>query len=348
MAFKAKAADRVLADIAALATKYRRSEFDVVDNILDPRFFDDLLPELARLRRRGHDYRFFWEVKSNLTPEQIRLLRDAGVHRIQPGIESLSNRILRLMRKGVSALQNVKLLVFSASNDLSVTWNIIYGIPGETEGDYVAMAEMIPSLVHLKPPGLVRLQVHRFSPYFDEPAEHGLRLLGPAPYYQHIHAVIFDRLPALAYVFDHAYEDGHDPEHVVAPLRRALEHWDRAWSPGKHQSLRYERGPGYLRLRDRRPGLTPRDTLLDRLESELYLACRTVATPEAAAEAVNRQNSVDLDTKEVRRLFVELTESRLLLRDGDRFLALALPLTPDADPPVTRAPKWKLSLAPVL
>jgi len=346
MAFKSATAEQVLTDIDALATRYKRTEFDVVDNILDPTFFDHVLPELARRRRDQIDYRFFWEIKANLSAQQVRLLRDAGVQRIQPGIESLSTRILRLMLKGVTALQNVKLLVFAASNDLMVTWNIIYGIPGETEDDYQAMAEMIPSLVHLKPPGLVRLQVQRFSPYFDQPAAHGLRLVGPAPYYRHLYAVDPARLPDLAYAFEHDYLDGHDPERAVAPVRRALEHWDRSWSPGKHHSLRYERGPGFLRLRERRPGFRPRDILLDQVEAELYLACRTVATPAAAVAAVERACQVRLGIDEVRRFLVELSEGRLLLREHDRFLALALPLNPDADPPATPATKWKLSREP--
>jgi ribosomal peptide maturation radical SAM protein 1 len=343
MAFKSAAADQVLADITALAARYKRTEFDVVDNILDPTFFDHVLPELARRRRHELDYRFFWEIKANMSPHQIRLLRDAGVQRIQPGIESLSSRILRLMRKGVTALQNVKLLVFAAGNDLMVTWNIIYGIPGETEDDYLAMADMMPSLVHLKPPGLVRLQVQRFSPYFDESAAYGLRLVGPAHYYRHLYAVDATRLPDLAYAFEHEYVDGHDPERAVAPVRRALEHWDRSWSPGKHHSLRYERGPGYLRLRERRPGFRSRDIVLEHVEAELYLACRTVATPAGAVATVERVCDIQLGIDEVRRFLVELSEARLVLREGDRFLALALPLNPDADPPAAPAPKWKLS-----
>lgn len=343
MKFRSAAAAQVLADITALAARYKRTEFDVVDNILDPGFFDDVLPELARRRRNEFDYRFFWEVKANLSPEQIRLLRNAGVQRIQPGIESLSTRILRLMRKGVTALQNVKLLVFAAENDLMVTWNLIYGIPGETEEDYLAMADMIPSLVHLKPPGLVRLQMQRFSPYFDAPEAHGLRRVGPAPYYRHLYDVDPARLPDLAYAFEHAYADGYDPERAVEPVRRALEHWDRSWSPGKHHSLRYERGPGYLRLRERRSGFRPRDILLDQVEAELYLACRVVATPAAAAAAVKRTCDVELEIDEVRRFLLELSEARLLLREGNHFLALALPLNPDVAPPSSPAPKWKLS-----
>ena len=52
----------------------------------------------------------FYEVKSNLRKEDVRQLREAGVVAIQPGIESLSDEVLRIMRKGVSALQNIQLL----------------------------------------------------------------------------------------------------------------------------------------------------------------------------------------------------------------------------------------------
>jgi ribosomal peptide maturation radical SAM protein 1 len=333
MAFRAKTAEQVMAEIEFLARRHRRVDFDVVDNILDPTFFDSVLPELGRQRKAGHDYRFFFETKSNLVPDQVRQLREAGVHRIQPGIETLSTPLLRSVHKGVTAWQNVRLLVFAARYDLLPTWNIIYGLPHETEEDYAAMADLVPSLVHLKPPGLVRLQIHRFSPYFDEPAANGLRLVGPAAYYRFLHAVPARELAGLAYAFDYEHVDGHDPERAVAPLREAVEAWDRCWTPGRHKSLRYERGPGFLRIRDRRPLLPSRDIFLDDVEADLYLACLGGATPSAAAARLARDRDLELDADEVRSFLVQMADARLMLREGDWFLALALPLTPDADPP---------------
>lgn len=347
MTYRVKPGERVIAQIETLARLHHRTEFDVVDNILDPSFFDDVLPALVDRRRAGYDYRFFYETKANLTPVQVRRLREAGVHRIQPGIESLSTPILRRMAKGVTAIQNVRLLVFAARYDVLVTWNVIYGIPGETAADYAAMAELVPSLMHLKPPGLARLQVQRFSPYFDRPKQYGLRLLGPAGYYRHLYDVPAEDLPGLAYVFEHEYLDGHDPEEAVAPFRRALEEWDRHWTPGSHGSLRYERGPGYLRLRDRRGATPHRDIFLDDIEADLYLACLTGATPAAASALLARERAVSIDAGEVRELLEELTRARLMFREGDWFLALALPLTPDADPPQLLQAAWKLSLSGV-
>jgi ribosomal peptide maturation radical SAM protein 1 len=334
MAFGAKRAARVLDEIEALSRRHRRTEFDVVDNILDMKYFADVLPALAARRRSGCDYRFFYEIKANLTPAQLKALRDAGVHRIQPGIESLSTPILRRMKKGVTALQNIRLLVFAARYEMLPTWNIIYGVPGETDADYAAMAELAPSLAHLKPPALVRLQVHRFSPYFDDPAGHGLRLVGPEAYYPHLYAGASpDELWDLAYAFTFEQLDGHDPEQAVAPLRQAVADWDRAWTPGKARSLRYERGPGFLRIRDRRGGLPNRDIMLDDVEAELYLACLAGTTPAAAVQRLSVAGVSAPEPAEVRAFFEQLAELRLLFCEDDRFLALALPLTPDADPP---------------
>jgi hypothetical protein len=153
-----------------------------------------------------------------------------------------------------------------------------------------------------------------------------------------------DQLAGLAYAFDYEHVDGHDPEAVVAPLRRRLDDWDRYWTPGRHRSLRYERGPGFLRLRDRRPTTAARDVVLDELEADLYLACLTGTTAEAAAAVIARDHEVTIDAAEVRGFFSEMVDARLLFREGDWYLALALPLTPDAEPPDVLGPRWKLSL----
>ena len=44
----------------------------------------------------------------------------AGVRAIQPGIESLSTRILKLMRKGATRLINVRLLKWAAYYGMTV------------------------------------------------------------------------------------------------------------------------------------------------------------------------------------------------------------------------------------
>jgi 2-iminoacetate synthase ThiH len=55
--------------------------------IIDMRYFRELLPLLAVA---DVDLSLFHEVKANLTRDQIRMLSEAGVNSIQPGIEEYS------------------------------------------------------------------------------------------------------------------------------------------------------------------------------------------------------------------------------------------------------------------
>ena len=61
------------------------------------------------------------------------MLHLAGVHRIQPGIESLSNNVLKLMRKGTTGIRNIQLLKWCKQYKIAVDWNILYGFPGKPE-----------------------------------------------------------------------------------------------------------------------------------------------------------------------------------------------------------------------
>src|ERR1700747_1625319 len=117
--------------------------------------------------RKGSKLEFFLETKSNLRFEQLRTLRRGGVRAIQPGIESFSNQVLQLMRKGCTGLQNIQLLRWCEELGITVFWNLLYGFPGESPVEYARMAELIPLLAHLQKPGYCgRIHVDRFSPLF--------------------------------------------------------------------------------------------------------------------------------------------------------------------------------------
>lgn len=70
----------------------------------------------------------------------------------------------------------------------------------------------MPLLTHLPPPlGLVPIALKRFSPYFDQPAEHGLSLVRPAAAYFHVFPLPPEALGELAFYFDFASDDQRNP-----------------------------------------------------------------------------------------------------------------------------------------
>ncbi|MBT2210115.1 RiPP maturation radical SAM C-methyltransferase [Actinomadura sp. NEAU-AAG7] len=199
MEFRSKPPDRFLDEMLALARRHQVLDVYMVDNILDMGYLTSMLPALAA---EGYDFRMFYEVKSNLRRQQVRALADAGVVRVQAGIESLSGRVLGIMDKGVTGCQNVRMMRDAESAGVWVEWNYLYGFPGEDAGDYTSVVEQFPALHHLPPPGIVgRLAIERFSPYFDRP-ELGFAELRPHPQYSMIYDLPEAELFDLAYLFE--------------------------------------------------------------------------------------------------------------------------------------------------
>ncbi|NUR24612.1 MAG: RiPP maturation radical SAM protein 1, partial [Catenulispora sp.] len=198
MQFRSKPPEEFVAEVLHLARRHQVLDFLVVDNILDMGYFGTALPQIAAT---GYDLRLHFEIKANLRRDQFEVLRQSGVAQVQPGIENLSTRVLRIMDKGVTGCQNVRSMRDAQSAGVSVSWNYLYGFPGESEEDYATILDQMPALHHLDPPvGHSRIVIERFSPYFDQP-ELGFDLLRPATQYRHVYQLPEGELMDLAYCF---------------------------------------------------------------------------------------------------------------------------------------------------
>jgi ribosomal peptide maturation radical SAM protein 1 len=322
MPFRKKPPARLVEEILGFATQYKILDFVAVDDIIDLGHIRDFLPQL---RAAGCDLDIFYETKANLKKHELRTLYSAGVHAIQPGIESLSTPILRLMRKGVTGFQNIRLLKWCAEIGITPAWNLLYGFPGEPPEEYAWMAELIPSLVHFTPPSLLPVHMERFSPYFDRPAEFGIELTGPMPQYKFLYSVSSEALNNLAYEFDHRYLDGRKPDTYVAGLGDAVERW-RKFSEDGPGYLCYRRGPGFLSVQDRRAGLEAADYRFDGIEEKIYLACDAGATADQLSTQLAMEGDEELDAQEIEEYLDDLVQARLMYREGNRFLSLAIPV----------------------
>lgn len=320
MPFRSKTPERALAEIEHLSRRYGVKDVGAVDNILDMRFFHTLLPALER-RRLG--VRLFWETKSNLRREQVELLRDAGVATIQPGIESLSRHTLELMRKGTTPLQNVQLLKWCAELGVTAHWNVLYGFPGERAEDYRETLRIMGALGHIPPAGNAGpMRLDRYSPYFEQPEQFGIRVKGALPAYGRIYPFDEETLLDLAYFFEFDF-DGKDEVPARAwPLHLALEDWK-----ARHPYSRLEvvhRAPGLLLVADTRDGdpcvlrlAGPEVAVLDGLASARTRGGleRRLATTAPAGAAHGRWLDAFLSW---------LVERRLVVREGEQYLSVVL------------------------
>jgi ribosomal peptide maturation radical SAM protein 1 len=261
MQFRSKPTDRLYREIVDTASETQVLDISLADNILDMAYLRDLMPRLAEA---DLDIRLFCEIKSNLTYDQLERLARARVVEVQPGIENLNSRVLGLMRKGVTGVRNVELLRNCETLGIGVSWNYLYGFPGETDSDYTEILAQAAALTHLQPPSAAfRVALERFSPYFED-RELGLRNRGPAQLFAAIYQLTTADLAELVYLFES--ESSGIGGAVEQDLLATAERWRSGY---RDSELRGIRDGHRLVVLDRRAG---RPACEHVLESPLQVA----------------------------------------------------------------------------
>lgn len=308
MNFRAKSPDRVISEFAELSGRYQLQSFEPVDNILDLSYFESVLPRLAA---EGKPYRLFYETKANLRYNHLEKLVAAGVRWIQPGIESLHDDVLKLINKGTTGMANVLLLKWSRELGIRLSWNFIFGFPGEEEVWYEEMISWLPLITHLQPPaGAYPVRIDRFSPYHIDPEKYSLELR-PMPSYQEVYPLPEKDLEELAYYFT-------DTRRTQRPVHAKLvdlcqEWWDAHWR--EKAILSIDDDGTTLKILDTRQCARDRRQQLQGVDREVYLACDRARSLESLTVEFGPQ---------AESILVDQVEKRLTLRVDDRYLALGV------------------------
>ncbi len=319
--YRSKSPRRALDELVRLTDRHPDCDVGMTDAVLDPRYFDSLLPQLAERSLRAG---LSWETRSNLKKEQLRVLATAGVRALQPGIESLGDAILALMRKGVTGLQNIQMLKWCREVGIHVYWNVLWGFPDEPPEEYERMARLVPLLTHLPPPlayGTIRLD--RFSPLFRDRHRFGLVDVEPLAPYRHVYPLPDSALLNLAQFFQFRYREPRDVPGYVRPLEKALDRWVRRATRSDFFSVEVD---DRLLLWDFRPPAREPLTVLDGLDKALYRAADAARSLRQLAGAVGQGRPTGRVLEDCRERLERLAHRRLILKDGARYLALALPL----------------------
>ena len=316
MAFNAKPAAQVLDELALLSRRHGVARFCAADNIMALEHIEQVFGVLES-RRQG--WRFFYEIKSNLSETRLRTLARGGVSWVQPGIESLDDRVLQIMRKGVTALANIRLLRNCTELGVGAVWNILYGFPHEPPDAYARMAQFLPLLQHLRPPtSCSRIRIDRFSPNYEQSAAMGFSAVRPAPAYAALYGDDAAWLEQVAYFFEGMPPQGEQFAYVDA-LRAAVQDWRDSWyRPDEVPELRLERlGPVAL-VKDTRRCAVQALQLLPPAAVALLDGCRD----PAPVSRLLQHNAAAYPDSDAQADFARLVEHGLILVDGNAALSL--------------------------
>lgn len=311
VAFRAKSPANVLSMLRSLSDRYGIHHFYAIDNIIAPEYIEELFGQLAA---EHTDLRLHYEVRPSLTRQQLRRMKEGGLYSVQPGVESLSTNLLRLMKKHTTGMRNLELIKWCTYYDINNLYNILMGFAGERPEDYALQVRVVEKIPHLQPPyAIASARADRGSPMFEEPREHGVSGLEPQRCYRYLYPADRFDLRHVSYYFEHEVADVVD-DATRAPLVAAVARWQRAWEAKPRPRLSYAKSWQQLVIEDRRS---------ERPQTQ-ELGGRAAALYEHLLDA--RPSS------EVRASFADVADvlDRLLAQDlvielDDKLLALALP-----------------------
>lgn len=317
LTYRERDADVVIDEIVELCEKHRTTLLHCADNIMPHKYLKTFLPKLIE---RGLDLEMFYETKANLKRRDLALFRDAGMRAIQPGLESFSNHVLKLIRKGTSGIQNVYLLKLCQEAHVYPKWNLIHGFPEETDEDYTQQIEWIRLTHHLLPPESVSsFALQRFSPFHFEPENLGVTNVRPHSEYDQIFPRDRTDMDKMAFYFDFDYANGYAvaPE-TIRSYQEAVADWQRRWSSGARvPALTYSHGGEFLEIRDSRLPDRTEVSRVDGMYMDVMLACEDPISHRELSERFPDGNSL-------RQVLQELGELGFIISDEKHALNLAL------------------------
>jgi ribosomal peptide maturation radical SAM protein 1 len=337
LTFRVKSPARILRELIELSQTYGLNKFMATDSIVDLKHFETVLPALAQAKA---PYYFMFETPANLTRDQVKLLSEAGVLWINPGMESLHDHVLRLLKKGTSAWKNVQLLKWGMQYGVFVAWILLVNVPGESGAWYEEMLTWLPLISHLQPPiKQVFLHYDRFSPCHQDPERFNLTL-EPSRFYAFVYPLAPDQLRDFAYYFDDI-----SPTHQAAfqeklPVflrsQALITTWQNLFYMSRTDIVRKEVSDSRPRLDMQeqgdaliitytRPWAVAAEIILEGVARTIYIACDAALTADLLIAHLQDTLNRDVSWEDIQPIVEQLLAQKILLRLDDRFLSLAVP-----------------------
>jgi hypothetical protein len=180
--YDAATAETLVDRIEAIVAETGQTGFHFVDEAAPPKSLKALA---AELQRRGLAIGWWGNIRfeKSFTPELCRQLAASGCIAVSGGLEVASDRLLKLMQKGVSVQQVARVTKAFADAGILVHAYLMYGFPTQTVQDTVDALEYVRQLFAA---GCIQSGFfHRFactvhSPVGRQPEQFGVTLL-PLP-----------------------------------------------------------------------------------------------------------------------------------------------------------------------
>ncbi|WP_066633683.1 RiPP maturation radical SAM C-methyltransferase [Desulfolucanica intricata] len=323
MKYRTKDVERVISEVVTLAAKYRATNLSATDLVMPKEHCERLF---QRFKELDLDIELFYEVRVTMTKKQIKEMWEAGVSVVQPGIESFSTPVLKIMRKGTTALRNIQFLRWTSEIGIQPIYNILAGLPGEEEEWYYAMANLIKKIIHLTPPkyNMNFIELHRFSPLYYRQGQYGIDECSiRADYAMNFPEGMLDPMK-IAYFFRTRYKVGNFSSDYIKTVREEIDKWKHFFHRRKGlPAYTYRIGPGFISIIDERFD-SGRFVHLADLHHDVALLCDEIQTRQTLKNDLIKKWPEEVENGTLDKVIDELINKDILIEDSGQILLLPI------------------------
>jgi ribosomal peptide maturation radical SAM protein 1 len=317
MEFRSKRVENVIEQLDELSRRYGILDFNAIDNIIEPEYIDKLFGQLSEANT---DIRLHYEVRPSLSRVQLKHMRQGGLFSIQPGVESFSTHILKLMKKHTTGVRNLELIKWSTYYGINNLYNILLRFPGETLDDYRAQCDVIAKIHHFQAPwAIAKARADRGSPMYTDPEGQSITRLVPSACYDYLYPKDRFDLNRVSYYFEHQMGNTL-ADREYDEIFKAVGVWQHRWQQHPRPYLRYRKAWATILIEDGR-NCSPRVTKYADDYATLYEYCADARSRKDIAARFE-------DAPWVEGALAEFVERDLMIHLDNRYLSLALPENP--------------------
>ncbi len=295
--------------------------FWATDSVMPTDYLDSVFPYL----NISPNQRFFYEIRADLNDQQIEKMAKYNINLVQVGIESFDDETLKLMKKGTTSMDNLRVLKKCTEEGIGVLWNLLVGTPGEPENSYNMQFDFVPYIFHFNPPsGVWAISFQKTSEYVNHPEKYGLVLEPNISILEKIYPFQKEDLGMMAYFYSSlSFRKTFTLKNIkkIYQLSHRIEQWKKAW---------LEKDPPMLYFLSESEILDSRNNTnsVVNIDSDEFKLLQMLTQPTSKTE-------LSLDEKNEK--IIELLKMKgLVYQSGDYYFSLVM----------KSAPKLKTALLP--
>jgi len=319
--YRAKPSSQVIHEIDQLSDKHQSLSIAMTDNVLPSKTAVEMFAGLPSLKK---DLRLFAEIRADTCLDELKTMKQAGVHEVQVGIEALSTRLLRKLHKGTSAIQNLEIMKHCEALGIHNRSNLIVYFPGSDDQDVAETLRVLEFAAAYRPLKVVPFWLGLGSPVWRQPQNFGIKAVFNHPNYD---VLIPRRLLQNLPMIMQAYRGNRQQQHRRwRPVKRRVKAWQKRYQDIHGRPF----ADPLLSLRDGRQFLLIRQVLLQgepvlhRLfgtSRAIYLFCECRRSLHRIRTQFPKVSEDELTT-----FLRMMVGKKLMYAENDTYLSLAVPV----------------------